>query len=319
MWEPLCSYFRSHPDVESPGKVQSIASLLNKPFTKAWFKFLLNTLLSVDKYNMLFQSSNSATIYKLHAASERLLKTFLTYFVKSQVIRNNSTNLTSINYLNPSFLLPDKELFIGDDTSALLLHLQENEGESVNVFYTGVKRFYQAFVTKLLDKFDFKSDMLRLLKFLDPTQCQNIPITAFEKIEEIFPISFDKSVVTQEYREFAVDTDVQTSEKDAVKFWLDVKSVKSPMDDYKYFNLATLALHLLSIPSSNADSERVFSLVRRIKTDFRSNLLPETISALVGIHFNTLDTCCEQSVYETSLLDKAKSCTHERNLSYKNT
>ena len=79
MWEPLCAYFNSHSDIESPGKVQSIASLINKPFTKAWIQFLLNTLLSVDKYNMLFQNSNASTIYKLHAASERQLKTFLTY------------------------------------------------------------------------------------------------------------------------------------------------------------------------------------------------------------------------------------------------
>ena len=45
-------------------------------------------------------------------------------------------------------------------TSALLLHLEENEGES---FYAGVKCFYQTFV--------FKSDMLHILILLDPTQC----------------------------------------------------------------------------------------------------------------------------------------------------
>ena len=117
---------------------------------------------------------------------------------------------------------------------------------------------------------------------------------------------------------FAVDTDVKMSEKNAINFWLNVKCMKSPMDDYKYTNLTTLAMHLLSIPSSNADSEKVFSLVRRVKTEFRSNLLPETVSALIGVHFNTPDVCCKQSIFETSLLEKAKSCTRERNLSYSN-
>lgn len=202
--------------------------------------------------------------------------------------------------------------------TALVIHLEENEGESVDMFYSGVKCFYETFVKKLLEKFDFESDVLKVLKILDPTQCQNIPSKTFNQIDNLFPINFDKSTVALEYREFAVDTDVFVSgdDQDAMDFWLNIKSMKSPMGDYKYGNLDTLALQLLFIPASNADSERVFSLVRRIKTDFRSRLIPETVSALVGIHFNSLDKCCEGSDFEPSLLIKAKSCTREKNLSY---
>ena len=89
------------------------------------------------------------------------------------------------------------------------------------------------------------------------------------------------------------------------------------MGEQLHQNLATLALQLLSIPASNADSERVFSLVHRIKTDFRSSLQTETVSALIGYHFNKTCHCCEQSSFEESLLSKAKSCTNERNISYK--
>ena len=42
-------------------------------------------------------------------------------------------------------------------------------------------------------------------------------------------------------------------------------------------NLATLALQSLTIPASNADSEQVFSVVHRIKTDFRSSLSTATL------------------------------------------
>ena len=41
------------------------------------------------------------------------------------------------------------------------------------------------------------------------------------------------------------------------------------MGEYKYVNLGRPAVQLLTIPTSNADSERVFSLVRRIQTKFR--------------------------------------------------
>ena len=74
-----------------------------------------------------------------------------------------------------------------------------------------------------------------------------------------------------------------------------------------------LAMQLLSVPASNADCERVFSIVRRIKTEFRCSLHPETISSLIGVHLNSTYQCCEQSKFEASLLSKAKTSTKERN------
>ena len=106
---------------------------------------------------------------------------------------------------------------------------------------------------------------------------------------------------------------------DALAFWMAVLRMKSPMEEPKYVHLATLALELLAIPASNADSERVFSLVRRVKTDFRASLTPETLSSLIGCHFNNANAhCCKLGKIDDALLKKAKSCTRERNLSYNN-
>ena len=92
--------------------------------------------------------------------------------------------------------------------------------------------------------------------------------------------------------------------------------MKSPMGEQKYLHTATLSLQLLSIPALNADSERVFSVVRRIKTEFRSSLSTETVSALIGCQFNKTSRCCESTKFDESLLAKAKTCTRERNLRY---
>ena len=48
---------------------------------------------------------------------------------------------------------------------------------------------------------------------------------------------------------------------------------------------------LLTIPTSNADAERGFSILRKIHTDQRSNLSQSTIIALMSINFNA-DSCC---------------------------
>jgi hypothetical protein len=79
-------------------------------------------------------------------------------------------------------------------------------------------------------------------------------------------INFDLASVKMEFREFSVDTDVAAlNNGDALSFWLCVKSMVTALGSPKYENLPTLALQLLFIPASNADSkkkisERVFSL-----------------------------------------------------------
>ena len=81
------------------------------------------------------------------------------------------------------------------------------------------------------------------------------------------------------------------------------------MGQTRYEELANLALCLLSIPTSNADCERVFSLVRRIKTDFRSSLATETVSSLISCHYNNHGHCCEHTAFDGELLKKVKRCT----------
>ena len=79
--------------------------------------------------------------------------------------------------------------------------------------------------------------------------------------------------------------------------------IQITMGEVKYKHLSTLALQLLSIPTSNADSEGVFSLVRRIKTEYRSSM---STSSFIGCHFNKTWNCCERHKSEESLLTAAK-------------
>ena len=320
MWDPLCSYFQSHCDVEKPGKVRTINVILQQPQTKLWLCFLSNVLAVFDKFNVFFQTTSTSTIHKLHGESERLLRTVLSFYIKPCVILQNSCDLTAVDYADESNVLSEEDIYIGDNTPALLLHLKENEGEVVGQFYQKVIQFYQAFVKKQLKSFEFQSSVLRCLTFLDPDQAQRMPLSTYDQIADSVAISFDKHQTKLEHRDFATDCSVvPTPGENAVDYWYRILHFQSPMGEQRYKNLATLALQLLSIPASNADSERVFSLVRRIKTDFRASLQTETISALIGCHFNKkyMYKCCEQSSFEDSLLAKAKSCTNERNISYK--
>ena len=86
MWEPLCSYFFSHSDLERAGKVKVISRVLKDPLTKPWLLFLSNVLLVFEKCNVFFQTSSAATVHKVVGESERLLRTVLSFFINPSII-----------------------------------------------------------------------------------------------------------------------------------------------------------------------------------------------------------------------------------------
>ena len=73
----------------------------------------------------------------------------------------------------------------------------------------------------------------------------------------------------------------------------------------RFANLAKLMAELLAIPSSNADSERGFSILRKIHTDQRLNLNQSAIVALMSLKFNS-DDCCHVVQFEQEQLKTCK-------------
>ena len=112
MWDPLCSYFQSHCDVEKPGKVREINGILQQPQTQLWLCFLSNKLAVFDKFNIYFQTSSTSTIHKLHGESEKLLRTVLSFFIKPCAILQNSSDLTAVDYADESNLFLRKRYII---------------------------------------------------------------------------------------------------------------------------------------------------------------------------------------------------------------
>ena len=75
-------------------------------------------------------------------------------------------------------------------------------------------------------------------------------------------------------------------------------------------NLSKVAVSLLTIPHSNSAEERVFSLVRKNKRDFRANLDLETsLSSIITIKMNRPASlqACHQFKPSKELLKKCKA------------
>ena len=84
--------------------------------------------------------------------------------------------------------------------------------------------------------------------------------------------------------------------------------MKNVLNQPKYETLAFFMLGLLTIPHSNSECERIFSQVRKNKTDFRGSLSNDSLSSILVTKSFMEGKCCDQK-FSADLLKRAKGAT----------
>ena len=77
--------------------------------------------------------------------------------------------------------------------------------------------------------------------------------------------------------------------------WKEVSRMRTFDGEIRFPLLVKLITGLMSIPSSNADSERGFSILSKIHTDQRPTLKQSTLISLMSIKFNSEE--CAMTAY----------------------
>lgn len=110
--------------------------------------------------------------------------------------------------------------------------------------------------------------------------------------------SEENDAIVEEFRAFSVAPDHQLPVYDSKaddgldKFWLAMSMQKKVSADlelpsaFAYSNLARLAKILLVLPHSNADPERLFSMLGKIETQSQSQLNSSTTCDLLTVKMN---------------------------------
>lgn len=95
--------------------------------------------------------------------------------------------------------------------------------------------------------------------------------------------------------------------------WNMIAKIKGTDGKPKYSELSKLMLGILVIPHSNADSERIFSQVRKNRTETRPNLSVSTLSSLMVVktYMTSTDKKCYEHTYTPKQLKSAKSATYQ--------
>ena len=175
----------------------------------------------------------------------------------------------------------------------------------------------------MLQKFPFADSLLKDLGVLQPEKTSSYDISTVLKLAKRFPqldltdsASLDK--LREEFTDFCISPgDLPcidtyraadcTAKPCAGLFWKGVNHLRTLDGQPRFGKLDQLMAGLLSIPCSNADAERGFSILRKIHTDQRSNLNQSTIVALMSLKFNADD--CYSSSFSEDLLTKCKKAT----------
>ena len=79
--------------------------------------------------------------------------------------------------------------------------------------------------------------------------------------------------------EFQCEIILQSEREDSK--WVKIAALTDSNKSKKYVLLPHVMLSILTIPHSNAACERVFSFIRKNKTDFRSTLSDNTVESLM--------------------------------------
>ncbi|KAK3931067.1 Zinc finger protein 862, partial [Frankliniella fusca] len=297
----LLGYFelRCFEDREKRDKdAHKILAELKNPWTKAYMQFLSYTLNVMNEFNGLFQS-RTTLIHKLYELSHNLMKTLCLNYLKPEVL----DRLATINVSHPDYLLPDDDIVLGPDCDETLQAIrppsETPEGRAqlkrdLAAFKKQCLGFYITAATEIQKRLPLKNEMMKEMSFLDPQVfldlsarsgghgLKGLPLLTANFKDKL---KLDSSKLAFEWRRLPVEItgrlkDKLLSAETVEDVWVEEKAMKTGAGDQMFPNLCKLADVVMIQPHSDAESERVFSIVTDVHSKKRNRLGAEALNAI---------------------------------------
>ncbi|XP_060124937.1 uncharacterized protein LOC118080162 isoform X1 [Zootoca vivipara] len=275
-WAALTAYFNSLEEVEKSANLRDLASHLGDPVVKIYFLFLAAALKPLSEFNIAFQSEE-VQIHRLEEEMCKLIKKILGFLVPARTMVG--VPLREVKY--GGHQLADEDLFIGEDTRAFMRSTELPVSAENKIFQT-VRRFYEAVLQQMFSSFPLDNPLLRDLKVLDPAARLDVTPEAVERLVALLPqLNLNEDRLREELIDYQLTDSKQLPQEEKIdRFWGLLGK------DVRFRELPRLMKALLCIPHSNASSERVFSMVRKIVTENRMSLDNSTVCALLSCKIN---------------------------------
>ncbi|KAK2187492.1 hypothetical protein NP493_163g01049 [Ridgeia piscesae] len=282
---------------------------------KAYFMFLAFILEPLNQFNTIFQT-DATQIAILLPEMNRLLRVFMAKFVTMRAIKS-AEDLTTVPFADRGQQLDNSILAVGMELRSMLANDEDDlEEATATRIFDSVRKFYVAVVNKMVNIFPFHDDVLRDLAALnpDPALRESWSSSSVRELAIRFGLVADEhhDALVAEFQDYQLSPDdelpLYTSDSRVDTFWAEMAKQKTFAGGMRFPHLAHLMTTLSVIAHSNADSERVFSICRKIDTDARSQLGNDTLRALLSCKIN-MDEPYYAFHPDSDLLKSAKSAT----------
>lgn len=265
---------------------ENIHADLHDPSIEMCFGFFKWILPKFTKTEQYFQSSK-VVITDVHDVMVTLYTDLLNCYMKRSY--DNSTALSKINSTEESQFLPKYQMDLGVHVMEKLKNIDVAARQDlVDYFLSRCQKFLIQACTEIKDRYDFDNivlERLRIFKLefaMSDAERSRMPTlsTLLSKLHRVVSAE-NYQRIDDEWRQlpsFKFDEDLQTLETDT--FW--GKTFRNDSNEDLFNNLALRSvLNVLSLPHSNADSERAFSKINLVKTKTRNKLIVPIIKGIL--------------------------------------
>ncbi|KAA0723999.1 hypothetical protein E1301_Tti023113 [Triplophysa tibetana] len=213
-------------------------------------------------------------------------------------------------------------LFVGFLARRHLLSEEALSTSKTKQFFNDARAFYVRSFQKVKEKFPMRDQILTNLTVVNPENQDDVKPEQILTLAERFPnvIKADAreqlNVEILDYVSTNLETLVPNYKNSPVdEFWGKLSKVRSVSSgQLRFREICQLMKVLLVLPNSNCDVERAFSIVRHIKTEFRSQMSHQTLVNLMSCKINKfIDTECYEVEVSGKLLKSAKQAATKYN------
>ncbi|PIK39992.1 hypothetical protein BSL78_23160 [Apostichopus japonicus] len=259
-------------------------------------------------------------VHMIHGKLNGFLKDVMLRFVKPTVIKS-SASLKECHYKEKNNQRSDADLILGHEVTDFIRCHEFSESQ-LEEFYTAVRNYFMSVCSYVIATFPLNDEVLQHAMVADKDKRLEVNFSSVLYFVDRFKFMQDELDDLQvEFAHYQVDDELDMSESTADYFWAQLPQQKDKATGaVKYKHLPRVMLMILTIDHSNAQDERIFSVVRKNATEFRPNLSTEVLSKSLTskLYWQEAGVPCYKRELNRELLQRCKKATMEYNQSISN-
>ncbi|EZA58879.1 General transcription factor II-I repeat domain-containing protein, partial [Ooceraea biroi] len=283
-WHTIQYFLQEMIASDKTKSAEHLLSMMENAEMKAYFLFVKHILYLFNEFSVFFQSTETR-IHFLQIKSVNFLFQVCQNFIKKDYLKDIATN---INFAQKKIQKDTNEIFLGSECEEYLNNLMiEGHIDTITTIRQNCLQFYIVAAQEIRKRLPITNDFLNNLQVFGASMSllDDNRETSFHHVSFVARNlgGFDEEYLKEEW--FTLPTDFTTEEKKSMAalnfddMWKAIVQRQLPNSIYKYPNLRNILNAVRSFPNSNADPERMFSILTELKSNTRNKLSSTCVNA----------------------------------------